>query len=89
MNNDPMLPGDIVFAACDIYNDGSFPDREMNELLVASGTRGIVLNQGHLEDNENQEVFLVQFQIGSGLDELTPPIGCWPDDLKPLIEVEQ
>lgn len=84
MHYDTIVPGDIVFATCDIFNDGTFPDQEDNALLVKAGTRGILLNHGHLEHDENQIIYLVQFQMGSGLDELTPPIGCWPDDVKPM-----
>ena len=86
MSHYNLEPGDTILANKDIFNDGSFPEAPENELLVQSGTRGVVINQGHLEHNENQEVYLVKFEMGGTSDELGPPIGCWPEDIKPIIE---
>lgn len=85
MPNYDLNPGDTIFANIDIFNDGSFPNSPDNSLLVKSGTRGVIINQGHLEHNEEKEVFLVKFEQGSASDELGPPIGCWPEDIRPII----
>ena len=74
--------GDAITAKHDILNDGSFPEYEENELIIKAGTRGVVINFGHLEDNEDQEVFLVKFEASDESAELGPPIGCWPEDIE-------
>jgi hypothetical protein len=82
-----LHPGDTVLAGKDIYNDGSFPGSPEGELLVKQGTRGMIVNQGYLEDNEKQIIFLVKFEYPSDQknnSELGPPIGCWPEDLDSL-----
>jgi nitrogen fixation protein NifZ len=84
MSNYQLVPGDTIFANHDIYNDGSFPDISEDELLVKSGTRGVIVNHGHMEENEKQEVFLVQFELDQKQKTLGPPIGCWPEDIRPL-----
>ena len=85
MSNYHLVPGDTIYANRNIYNDGSFPGSEEEELLVAAGTRGVIVNQGHLEENEKQEIFLVQFEQDQGLESLGPPIGCWPEDIRPVM----
>lgn len=82
MQSYQLQPGDTILASRDIHNDGSFPERAENELLVRAGTRGVVINFGHLEHNEAQEVFLVKFESDAEGAELGPPIGCWPDDIE-------
>ncbi|WP_317929953.1 nitrogen fixation protein NifZ [Halioxenophilus sp. WMMB6] len=77
-----LQPGDTILATRDIHNDGSFPDYEEDALLVKAGTRGVVINFGHLEENEDQEVFLVKFENAADGTELGPPIGCWPEDIE-------
>jgi nitrogen fixation protein NifZ len=72
-------PGDLVYAASDIYNDGGIPDLAENALIAAAGTRGVILNIGHLEEDPERELYLVRFE-GEGA-ELGPPAGCWPDEL--------
>ncbi|HKI60983.1 MAG TPA: nitrogen fixation protein NifZ [Mariprofundaceae bacterium] len=77
-----LQPGDMIYAASDIFNDGSLPDLPEGELIAASGSRGVLINSGHLEEDENQSVYLVRFEKGDG--ELSPPIGCWPQELTDL-----
>lgn len=77
----PLKPGDTILSTKDIVNDGSFPNVEENALLVQSGTRGVVIEQGHLEDNEAKIVYLVKFEDINNPAELGPPIGCWPEDI--------
>ncbi len=79
-----LQPGDIVYAATEIYNDGSVPHLEAGVSLAAPGTRGVILNTGHLEDQPELELYLIRFEDEN--KELGPPVGCWPDELsdKPL-----
>jgi nitrogen fixation protein NifZ len=72
-------PGDLVYAASDIYNDGGIPDLAEDALIAAAGTRGVILNIGYLEEDPDRELYLVRFE-GEGL-ELGPPAGCWPEEL--------
>jgi nitrogen fixation protein NifZ len=72
-------PGDLVYAASDIYNDGGIPDLAEDALIAAAGTRGVILNIGHLEEDPERELYLVRFE-GKGA-ELGPPAGCWPEEL--------
>ncbi len=76
-----IQPGDVVYAAQPILNDGSIPGAEENDLLAPKGARGVVVNIGHVEFNEDKIVFLVRFEAGQESAELGPAIGCWEDDL--------
>lgn len=76
-----VQPGDLVFAAHAIHNDGSIPTLEDNALLAAPGARGVVLNIGHLEHDEEKIVFLVRFETGQESSYLGPAVGCWEEDL--------
>lgn len=75
-----LNPGDTVFAAADIFNDGGIPDLPEDALIAKAGTRGVIVNIGHLEENPGRELFLVRFE-GEDLV-LGPPTGCWPEELK-------
>lgn len=75
-----LQPGDTVYSAQAIHNDGSFPGYAADELLVAAGSRGVVINIGHIEDQPAQQVFLVRFELPE-TKELGPEIGCWAEDL--------
>ena len=74
-----LQPGDIVYAATTIYSDGDIPGYPENSVLAATGTRGVIINIGHLEDNPDQELMLVRFE--NAQQELGPPIGCWLTEL--------
>ena len=50
-----------------------------NALIAASGTRGVIVNIGHLEEAPERELYLVRFE-GDGLV-LGPPTGCWAEEL--------
>ena len=65
-----LQPGDMVFAATEIYNDTH---------IAATGARGVLINTGHLEDEPGQRLFLVRFEDSN--NELGPPVGCWPDEI--------
>lgn len=82
MSIEQLKPGDMIFAATDITNDGSIPDLNEGELIAATGCRGVLINTGHLEENENQSVYLIRFENAD--KELLPPVGCWPEELTPL-----
>ena len=74
-----LKPGDIIYAASNIYNDGSLPDRDDNELLAPAGSCGVLVNTGHLEEQPEQALYLVRFEGGAGLG---PAIACWPEELR-------
>lgn len=74
-----LQPGDIVFAASHIINDGSIPTLADSEVIATPGTRGVIINIGHLEEAPQRELFLVRFE-DQDLN-LGPPAGCWPEEL--------
>lgn len=79
-----LQPGDIVYAATDIYNDGTMPEKNENELLAQSGCRGVLINSGHLEEQPEQTLYLVRFD--SSPQGLGPAVTCWPEELRPQQE---
>lgn len=76
-----LNPGDIVFAAKTIVNDGSVPGLAEDELIAEAGTRGVIINTGHLEEDPNRELMLVRFEKEN--NELGPAVGVWFDELTP------
>jgi nitrogen fixation protein NifZ len=79
MTLDELTPGDRVYAAADIINDGSLPGLPADALVAATGTRGVIVNIGHLEEDPERALYLVRFE---DLDlVLGPPTGCWPEEL--------
>ena len=79
MNLEQLEPGDLVYAASHIYNDGGIPDIPDQALLAEPGTRGVIVETGHLEEVPQRRIYLVRFE-NSELD-LGPPTGCWPEEL--------
>ena len=79
MNLSELNPGDIVYALQEIANDGSMADLPDDHLLARAGSRGVIINTGHLEETPEQEVFLVRFEDENG--NLGPELGCWPEEL--------
>ena len=79
-----LQPGDVVYAASAIYNDGGIPGIDPEALLASPGTRGVVVELGHLEADPRQEIFLVRFEDGDL--ELGPPTGVWPEELEVKME---
>lgn len=80
-------PGDMVYATVDLVNDpveetgeSALPGLLPGMLLAAAGTRGMVVNSGHVEASPDDEIFLVSFETGpdGGLAE---PIGCLAEEL--------
>jgi nitrogen fixation protein NifZ len=74
-----LNPGDMIFAVAEIVNDGSLPGVDEGALIAKSGTRGVIINIGHFEEDPDLELFLVRFE-NENL-ELGPAIGCWPHEL--------
>ncbi|PEQ11734.1 nitrogen fixation protein NifZ [Novosphingobium sp. PC22D] len=68
--------GQPVRAVADIVNDGSHPHAGPDELLVARGAPGEVVNVGHHQDS-NQPVYIVEFAGERG----TVVVGCFEEEL--------
>ena len=86
MNLEQLQPGDTVYATGHIYNDGSIPDHPKDALLARPGSRGVIVETGHLEEAPERKIYLIRFE-DTKLN-LGPPTGCWPEELsadKPLI----
>ncbi|WP_442754132.1 nitrogen fixation protein NifZ [Methylocystis sp. JAN1] len=64
-----------VRATTDLVNDGSYPDRADDELLVKSGDTGEIVNVGMHVETETP-VYLVEFS-----PQLV--IGCLEDEIEP------
>lgn len=73
--------GDLVYAATDILNDGGMPGIEEEEgLIAAAGSRGVVVQFGHVEADPDQEIYLVRFENGPD-GTLGDPVGVLPEEL--------
>jgi nitrogen fixation protein NifZ len=79
MTLDQLTPGDLVYAAADIANDGGIPDLPEDAPIASAGTRGVIVKIGHLEDDPGRTLYLVRFE-GPDLV-LGPPTGCWAEEL--------
>ena len=64
-----------VKAAYDLNNDGSYPGRAPEELLIKAGMSGIVVQTGYHE-GENIPVYMVDFE-----NKLV--VGCFEEDILP------
>ena len=71
--------GDVVFCRDDIFSDGGLPGFAEGALVAAAGTRGVVVQFGHVEAMPSEQIYLVRFE-GPGLD-LGIPVGCLPEEL--------
>ena len=74
-----LQPGDMIYAANHVYNDGSVPGVEANACIAIAGARGVLINTGHLEEDPDKILMLVRFE-DDNLD-LGPPVACWPEEL--------
>lgn len=79
MSLDRLEPGDMIFAATEIRNDGSMPGLPDEELLAQPGTRGVLVNTGHLEEQPDTTIYLVRFENADL--QLGPPVTCWAEEL--------
>ncbi len=90
MNMIPLKPGDVIYAKEDILNDGSHPELPENAVIAAAGTRGVLVNTGEIEideeTKEKRDIFLARFEDDNL--ELGPPVGCWPEEVISLAEWE-
>ena len=68
--------GQRIVATADLFNDGTYPDREPEDLLVATGTPGEIVNVGYHEEL-NLPVYLVEFQQGE-------VVGCLEEEISPV-----
>jgi nitrogen fixation protein NifZ len=82
--------GDLVYAACDLFNDAAqedgssaMPEAAPGALLAAAGTRGMIVNVGRPEAAPEQVIYLVSFETGPE-KELGLPFGCLPEELTQL-----
>jgi nitrogen fixation protein NifZ len=64
--------GQPVWAAVDLYNDGSVPDTPEDALIVVAGGPGEVVQIGRIEDN-GAPVYMVDFGVAV--------LGCLEDEL--------
>jgi nitrogen fixation protein NifZ len=65
--------GQRITATVDLFNDGSYPEREPEALLVSTGTEGEIVNVGYHEEL-NLPVYLVEFQVGG-------VVGCFEEEI--------
>ena len=79
MNLDQLQKGDAVYASCHIYNDGGIPELADDALIAEPGTRGTIIETGHLEDAPESKIYLIRFE-DKNLN-LGPPTGCLPEEL--------
>lgn len=79
MNVATLEPGDTVYAKQELRNDGSIPGLPENELIATTGTRGVLVNIGHFEEQPDLTLYLVRFE-NPDLS-LGPPVGCWLDEI--------
>ena len=77
---EPRLPryqwGQRVKALIDLHNDGTFPDKPPEDLLVGVGAQGEIVQVGSHEET-NIPVYLVEF--GEHL-----VVGCLEEEIVPL-----
>ena len=74
-----FLQGDMVYAQRDLLSDGQIPGTLDGQLLVPTGTRGVVVRVGHLEAEPEVAVYMVCFEDGEG--KLGEPLGCTTEEL--------
>jgi nitrogen fixation protein NifZ len=70
--------GQQVTAATDLFNDGSHPEVPEDELIVAAGALGEVVQIGHHEE-ANVPVYIVEFGAGDG--KVGRVVGCLEEEL--------
>lgn len=77
---EPRIPkyqwGQFVLAATDIFNDGSYPEKEADSMLVSHGVRGEIVQIGTHTESQTP-VYLVEF--GEGL-----VVGCLEEEISPV-----
>lgn len=81
MKLDKLKPGDMIYAATNVYNDGSLPGVDDNACIAVAGARGVLVNTGHLEQDPESVLFLVRFE-DENMD-LGPAVACWSNEVSP------
>lgn len=76
---DDLQPGDTVYAATTLYNDGSIPGLAENAIIATARTRGAIVNIGHPEETPDKTIYLVRFENEDGT--LGLPVGCWAEEI--------
>jgi len=71
--------GEVVFAAEDLFNDGSIPGVADGALMAAAGTRGVVVKAGHVEAAPGVDIYAVRFEGRDAI--LGSPVGCLAHEL--------
>lgn len=66
--------GQTVWSEIDLINDGSYPDREKDALLVKAGTEGEIVQVGFHEE-ANLPVYMVEFTTGD-------VVGCLEEEIR-------
>lgn len=74
-----LQPGDMVFAAATIANDGYIPEIDPDAVLANPGTRGMLMNIGHLREDPKVQILLVRFEDEQG--NIGMPVGCYPEEI--------
>jgi nitrogen fixation protein NifZ len=69
--------GQRIVATVDLLNDGTYPEREPEALLVSNGAQGEIVNVGYHEEL-NLPVYLVEFQEGGVV------VGCLEEEITPV-----
>jgi nitrogen fixation protein NifZ len=72
--------GQRVVALGDMLNDGSYPDRPENDVLVEAGSEGEIVQIGRHEE-ANQPVYMVDFN--------GHVVGCLEEEVMLVMELEQ
>jgi len=72
--------GEEVVAAVDLYNDGSLPDIEEDQLLVVTGGPGEIVQIGHHAE-ANVPIYMVDFGVAV--------LGCLEEEImRPRMAME-
>lgn len=87
MRVENLQPGDVVYAAQPIYNDGSLPGVDESALIANTGERGVIITTGHLEENPNKTLILVRFDDAASQTGLGPAVACWTSELRAESEI--
>jgi len=74
-----LQSGDIIYAAAEIRNDGGIPELEPEAVLAVPGTRGMLVNIGHVEEDPNTLIYLVRFEDAE--KNLGPAVGCLAEEV--------
>lgn len=69
--------GQEVRATVDLYNDGSHPDAEEDQLLIVAGGPGEIVQVGHVKE-ANAPLYMVDFGLSV--------LGCLEEEIELLAE---